>query len=236
MFGPRIRQAVSTTRSRSNALRDSSCGFALSHLILFLPAAAAHEPRFATRFARASRAHQFHVTMVIPAVRKASNACRCRRGMHCTRFATSASRVDDFRATDGASQAVGWSARLSIRTRGEPRASAAGTVRVTYAVYWDEPGPFAAQLNIHHAFLNLAMILCYVPDRRGEDDAVHFTDVPADWHAADGFRRAEADPAAAIRALLSAQLRRAGGRSRRIRHIREISSFRAASRRRSTSW
>ena len=28
------------------------------------------------------------------------------------------------------------------------------------------------------------MILCYVPERRGEDDVVHFTDVPRDWRIA----------------------------------------------------
>ena len=44
-----------------------------------------------------------------------------------------------------------------------------GTVTVSYPIYWDEPGPFSSQLNPDHAFLNLAMVLLYVPDRRGED-------------------------------------------------------------------
>ena len=41
-----------------------------------------------------------------------------------------------------------------------------GTVTVSYPIYWDEPGPLHSQLNPDHAFLNLAMVLLYVPDRR----------------------------------------------------------------------
>ena len=52
------------------------------------------------------------------------------------------------------------------------RITAHGTVVIHYATYWDEPGPFASQLNHEHAFINPAMILMYVPERRGE--AVHF--------------------------------------------------------------
>ncbi len=40
---------------------------------------------------------------------------------------------------------------------------------MSYPIFWDEPGPFASQLNPDHAFLNLAMVLLYVPDRRAED-------------------------------------------------------------------
>ena len=42
------------------------------------------------------------------------------------------------------------------------------TITVRYAIYWDEPGPFATQLNREHAFINPAMILMYVPERRSE--------------------------------------------------------------------
>jgi predicted metalloprotease with PDZ domain len=62
--------------------------------------------------------------------------------------------------------------------------SASGTVTVTYPIYWDEPGPFAAQLNQDHAFVNFAMLLLYVPDRRAEDTKVDFTDVPDGWRVA----------------------------------------------------
>ena len=56
-----------------------------------------------------------------------------------------------------------------------------GTVTVSYPILWDEPGPFASQLNGDHAFLNFAMVLLYVPDRRAEDTKVAFDDVPEGW-------------------------------------------------------
>jgi predicted metalloprotease with PDZ domain len=59
-----------------------------------------------------------------------------------------------------------------------------GAVTVNYSTLWDEPGPFATQLNADHAFLNFAMILLYVPDRRTEDNEVAFEDVPEGWHVA----------------------------------------------------
>jgi predicted metalloprotease with PDZ domain len=68
-----------------------------------------------------------------------------------------------------------------------------GTVTVNYPILWDEPGPFASQLNPDHAFLNFAMILLYVPDRRSEDTKVAFEDVPEGWRVA-----VELDTAAGI--------------------------------------
>jgi len=52
---------------------------------------------------------------------------------------------------------------------------------VTYSIFWDEPGPFSSQLNDHHAFINLAEILMYLPKRRAEKAEVDFTDVPSGW-------------------------------------------------------
>jgi predicted metalloprotease with PDZ domain len=59
-----------------------------------------------------------------------------------------------------------------------------GTVTVTYPIYWDEPGPFASQLNQDHAFLNFALLLMYVPDRRTEDTRVEFDGLPEGWRVA----------------------------------------------------
>jgi predicted metalloprotease with PDZ domain len=59
-----------------------------------------------------------------------------------------------------------------------------GTIRVHYDAYWDEVGPFASQLNSEHAFINPAMILLYVPDRRGEAVHLAMPDVPEQWNAA----------------------------------------------------
>jgi predicted metalloprotease with PDZ domain len=56
-----------------------------------------------------------------------------------------------------------------------------GTITVRYTTYWDEVGPFATQLNGEHAFINPAMILFYVQDRRAEAVSVVLNDVPPDW-------------------------------------------------------
>jgi predicted metalloprotease with PDZ domain len=62
--------------------------------------------------------------------------------------------------------------------------TANGNVTVSYPIFWDEPGPFASQLNPDHAFLNFAMVLLYVPDRRTEDTKVAFDDMPEGWRVA----------------------------------------------------
>jgi predicted metalloprotease with PDZ domain len=59
-----------------------------------------------------------------------------------------------------------------------------GEVRVEYATLWDEAGPFGTQLDAEHAFVNLAMVLCYVPARLSEDTVVHFTNLPQGWRVA----------------------------------------------------
>jgi predicted metalloprotease with PDZ domain len=58
-----------------------------------------------------------------------------------------------------------------------------GAITVRYATYWDEPGPFATQLNTDHAFINPAMILMYVSTRRAEDVVLNMPDVPLEWAA-----------------------------------------------------
>jgi predicted metalloprotease with PDZ domain len=64
-----------------------------------------------------------------------------------------------------------------------------GTVQIRYTTEWDENGPFATQLNAEHAFINAAMILMYVPERRPEAIGVTFKDIPADWALATASQR-----------------------------------------------
>jgi predicted metalloprotease with PDZ domain len=61
-----------------------------------------------------------------------------------------------------------------------------GTVKVSYATFWDDVGPFSTQLNSDHAFINPAMILLYVPDRRAEESSITLYDLPANWSIASG--------------------------------------------------
>ena len=64
------------------------------------------------------------------------------------------------------------------------RVKAVGTVTVKYATFWDDPGPFNTQLNSEHAFINPAMILLYVPDRRTEKCELSLNPVPDGWRVA----------------------------------------------------
>jgi predicted metalloprotease with PDZ domain len=61
------------------------------------------------------------------------------------------------------------------------RVSGSGTVTIRYATYWDEGGPFATQLNREHAFINPAMVLMYVPERRSEAVHLSISDLPYEW-------------------------------------------------------
>ncbi|MFZ0432096.1 MAG: PDZ domain-containing protein [Candidatus Acidiferrales bacterium] len=53
-----------------------------------------------------------------------------------------------------------------------------------YTIRWDDPGPFNSQLDAHHAFINFAELLMYVPDRRPEPVIVSFDEVPSGWRLA----------------------------------------------------
>ena len=64
------------------------------------------------------------------------------------------------------------------------RISGNGTITVRYSSYWDEPGPFATQLNRDHAFINPAMILLYVAARRAEEVKLDLNEIPDAWWAA----------------------------------------------------
>ena len=64
------------------------------------------------------------------------------------------------------------------------RITGSGAITLHYAAYWDEPGPFGTQLNREHGFVNLAMLLLYVPARRSEGVRLSMRDVPAAWKVA----------------------------------------------------
>jgi predicted metalloprotease with PDZ domain len=54
---------------------------------------------------------------------------------------------------------------------------------VEYEIYADSPGPFGAQLNSHHAFLNLAEVLMYPVDDRSRQITIAF-EIPDGWRVA----------------------------------------------------
>ncbi len=133
--------------------------------------------------------HFFHVTMTIPDVQNAVvvqlpawNAVYGVRDF--------AHHLTGVRATDEASAPLAV-AKLDKQTW---RITGSGAVTVRYASYWDEPGPFSSQLNAAHAFVNLATVLMYVPERRGEDVRVSFDDLQPSWRLAVALP--QGDPAA----------------------------------------
>ena len=58
---------------------------------------------------------------------------------------------------------------------------------VEYQIYLDSPGPFGAQLNGHHAFLNMAQVLIYPVDARTAPIVLSFTNLPSEWHIASAL-------------------------------------------------
>jgi predicted metalloprotease with PDZ domain len=101
-------------------------------------------------------------------------------------------RVRDVRASDPAAPATPLPVRLldkqtwkiSFPAVGAAGGGAASTTTLEYSIEWDDPGPFNSQLNAHHAFVNFAEVLMYVPSRRAEDTQVQFDDVPEGWRVA----------------------------------------------------
>jgi predicted metalloprotease with PDZ domain len=76
---------------------------------------------------------------------------------------------------------------LAVREVNKSRWQIQGAERgaiVEYQIYADQPGPFNAQLNTHHAFFNLAEILMYPVDARSAPVNVHFGHVPEGWRIA----------------------------------------------------
>ncbi len=158
--------------------------------LLFAAMPARATIRYAVSVAQAQQ-HLLRVTMTIPGVREhvivqlpAWNALYQIRDF--------AAHVLDVSATDEASRPLDI-LKLDKQTW---RVGGHGIITVHYTTYWDEPGPFSSQLNSTHAFLNLATVLFYVPDRRAEDARVVFDDLPGSWRVATALRTGEmaADP------------------------------------------
>ena len=206
-------------------------------LVLALAAPAQATIRYDVSLAHPER-HQFHVTMTVPVVPGAQGNVTVQMPAWDALYQIRdfGARVTDFRAADAAGNSLpvrrldkgAW--RIETNSRA---ASAMGSaeIRIQYTSFWDEPGPFDTQLNSDHAFINLAMILCYVPERRGEDDAVHFSDVPRDWRIAVELPPDTSAPGGAAYDAPNfdrAQLRRARRCAGGDRPIRRVDALRAA--------
>ena len=166
---------------KDGLLRPSARAAGLQLLTLFLILFAS-SPVFAAIRYEVSLAHPeqhlFHVTMEVPDVQgelklqmAAWNALYQIRD-----FSSHVERVEA--SINGQRAEIEKFDKLTWRVKGS------GTVIVKYDTFWDDAGPFNSQLNSEHAFINPAMILVYVPDRRGEKISVAIADVPDQWNVA----------------------------------------------------
>jgi predicted metalloprotease with PDZ domain len=72
--------------------------------------------------------------------------------------------------------------RVDLNTWRAP-GGACRNLEVRYAVYADEESPFSSAFNEHHAFLNFAMLLFYLPEDRSRAAQVSFV-LPPEWKVA----------------------------------------------------
>jgi predicted metalloprotease with PDZ domain len=125
--------------------------------------------------------HLFHVTVEVPDVKDevrlqmaAWNALYEIRD-----FSSHVQQVQAF--ANGQKTEIEKLDKLTWRVQG------AGTITVNYDTFWDDTGPFNSQLNSEHAFVNSAMILLYIPDRRAEQSVLSLQDVPLEWNVASSM-------------------------------------------------
>ncbi len=122
--------------------------------------------------------HLFHVTMTIPDV---TNEVTVRMAAWNALY-----QIRDFSSHVQQVEAFAGSQKCAIEKIDKQtwRIKGTGTIKISYATYWDEVGPFASQLNAEHAFINPAMILFYVPERRSENVELGIPNPPDTWKAA----------------------------------------------------
>jgi len=155
-------------------------GFALGCAIVFFAGAARATIQYQISLDRTVE-HLFDVTVTIPDVHDgvvvqmpAWNATYQIRDF--------ASRIQNFGASTGPYDKL-EPIPITQLDKETWRITGDGSITVKYSIFWDEPGPFASQLNTSHAFLNLAEVLVYVRDRRSEDIHLVFglSAAPPNW-------------------------------------------------------
>lgn len=129
--------------------------------------------------------HLFHVQMEIPSVRDGVTV-RMPAWNALYQIRDFSHHVSNVKASDSAGKPLAVT-KLDKQTW---RIEGRGSVLLSYDTYWDEAGPFSAQLNSEHAFLNLAMVLFYIEERRGEDVTLDVRDTPPGWRVATPLRSA----------------------------------------------
>lgn len=153
----------------------------LSLLVVFLCSTLAGVSRAAIRYEVSlthPEQHLFHIKMEVPDVKdEVTLQMAAWNALYEIRdFSSHVQQVQAF--VNGQPASISKLDKLTWRVQGS------GTVTVRYDTFWDDVGPFNTQLNSEHAFINPAMILLYVPERRAETSTILLQDVPGDWNVA----------------------------------------------------
>jgi len=173
-------------RTSTLAARPRLLRFVLSLVLALLPAGSVFAAdrqsaaiQYAISLARPAE-HMLHVTMVLP-------PGAGERDLQLPVW-NALYQVRDF------AQFVNWvraknanSNPLPITETNKSRWRISGAVNgatIEYEIAADDAGPYGAQLNSHHAFLNLAEVLMYAVDARSAPMRVQFVDLPAGWRVA----------------------------------------------------
>jgi predicted metalloprotease with PDZ domain len=87
------------------------------------------------------------------------------------------------------------------------RAGESHTIRIDYRIIADQAGPFGAQVNKDHAFLNLAEVLIYPVGQKDGRITLSFADVPTGWKLATALPSSDATrgKTASVLSLLQAR-------------------------------
>jgi predicted metalloprotease with PDZ domain len=142
--------------------------------------------------------HLFHVTMTIPDV-SGEVTVQMAAWDALYQIRDFSSHVQQVEAFVGSQK--GFAEKIDKQTW---RIKGTGTIKISYAIYWDEAGPFASQLNSDHAFINPAMVLFYVPARQAETVSLSVTFSSSTWRAAGPLLSAHAEEGRDQSALFNA--------------------------------
>jgi predicted metalloprotease with PDZ domain len=128
---------------------------------------------------RDTRSHHVRVTMTIPDAPPATSI-QFPAWNALYQIRDFVRNVDDVRAEcDSRGMAL---VRVDLDTW-RTGSQACSILTVRYAVYANQEGPFSTVLNDHHSFMNLAMLLFYLPEGRDRPARVNFI-LPKGWELA----------------------------------------------------
>jgi predicted metalloprotease with PDZ domain len=169
------RRAIPLSRSHTERFFVGAKLFSFVFLVLFCCGAAEAAVTYSI-FVDHPEEHLFHVTVTIPDVH--DNVTIQMPAWNATyQIRDFASRIRNLHASDKDGNQLPTK-KIDKQTW---VISGNSQVEVKYDIFWDEPGPFASQLNSIHAFMNLAEILVFVPDRRNEETGISLVVTPPNW-------------------------------------------------------